>query len=227
MIDTLYHLETPEGISLHISPAGPIARSLAFGIDWAIRLLTIAVIAVPIRLIGDAGIGILMISFFLLEWFYPVAFEVLGGGQTPGKRAFGLRVVNLDGTPIGWNASLVRNLLRFADFLPALYAVGLVSVLCTENFQRLGDLAAGTLVITLDQPGRASPGQTIEGAKVSSIPLFADDERAVLAFAERSGELSEERMIELAAILEPVTAGRGAEGARELLQIANGLAGRR
>ena len=105
--------------------------------------------------------------------------------------------------------------------------MGLVSVLCTENFQRLGDLAAGTLVITLDQPGRASPGQTIEGAKVSSIPLFADDERAVLAFAERSGELSEERMIELAAILEPVTAGRGAEGARELLQIANGLAGRR
>ena len=121
MIDTTIHLETPEGIDLVISPAGPIARGLAMSIDFMIRQTASMAVLIGLSFAGQAGIGIYFILLFLSEWFYPVFFEVLGHGQTPGKRALGLRVIHRDGTPIGWSTSIVRNLLLIVDFLPLFY----------------------------------------------------------------------------------------------------------
>ena len=227
MIDTALRLETPEGIDLAISPAGPVARGLALAIDSAIRWGALLAIGLSLSFLGDTGVGIFLVMFFLTEWFYPVCFEVLYSGQTPGKRALGLRVVNADGTPVSWSASLVRNLLRVADALPVLYVGGVVSILCTDKLQRLGDLAAGTLVINVRE-ARLSSGspRRVAGASHASVPLRPEEQRAILGFAERSAEFSHERALELARLLEPLTGEARTDGAAELFRIANGLAGR-
>ncbi len=227
MIDTTYRLETPEGIDLDLGPAGPVVRGLALAIDVAIRQALALALAVGLAQAESLGSGIFLVLYFLLQWFYPVLFEVISSGQTPGKRALGLRVVNQDGTPIGWSASLLRNLLRTVDFLPFFYLAGIVSMLTTRHFQRLGDLAAGTLVIGVKKAAATSPRHDITGAHLAPVALLADEQRAILGFAERSSELSSERVIELAEILCPLTGRSGRAGADELLRIANGIAGRR
>lgn len=227
MIDTVLRLETPEGIDLSISPAGPVARGLALAIDSAIRWGALLFVGVSLSSLGGTGIGIFLLLLFLAEWFYPVFFEVLYNGQTPGKRALGLRVVNADGTPVSWSASLIRNLLRVADVLPVLYVAGVVSILCSDKLQRLGDLAAGTLVINVNAARLASGSpRRVAGASYARVPLRPDEQRAILGFAERSAELSDERALELAGLLEPLTGDPGRDGAAELFRIANGLAGR-
>ena len=84
---------------------------------------------------------------FFTYWLYGVGFEVLNNGMTPGKKMQGLQVVHDDGTPIRLPASLLRNLVLYVDLLPAAYAAGIVTMLLTNNFRRLGDLAGGTMVI--------------------------------------------------------------------------------
>lgn len=229
MIDTTYHLETPEGIDLAMSPAGPIVRGLAIALDILIRTALMMAFAAALASTGAVGSGIYLITYFVLQWFYPVIFEVLANGQTPGKRALALRVVHQDGTPIGWSASILRNLVRSVDALPLFYMTGVVSMLCNDRFQRLGDLAAGTLVIhERGREGRKqAPSAHVEGAQSLSIALRPDEQRAILSFAERTPELSESRVVELAAILQSITGQTGREGATELLRIANGLAGKR
>jgi len=97
--------------------------------------------------LGKAGWGVILIVAFFVEWLLPAWFETAWGGQTPGKRLFRLVVLNDDGTPVRWPGALTRNLLRAADFLPFLYGVGLLSMLMNRDFKRLGDLAAGTVVV--------------------------------------------------------------------------------
>jgi uncharacterized RDD family membrane protein YckC len=208
-----------------------VSRCLALLIDILIRQLAVAVAGAGLAMAGQLGVGIFLVVVFLAEWFYPVFFEVLADGQTPGKKSLGLRVVNSDGTPIGWSASVIRNLLRFADFLPLLYIAGLVSMLCSARFQRLGDLAAGTLVINVRDAapaGRAASGRApeVRGTRRSRVPLYAHEQRAILSFGERSAELSAERVEELTDLLAPLTGRRGAPGTEELHRIANGIAGR-
>jgi len=221
--------ETPEGIDLVVRPAGPVVRGLAFSIDESITWGGSAAVFGFLAFFGDAGIGVYLVLAFLTEWFYPVLFEVLRGGQTPGKSVMNLRVVNADATPIGWNASLLRNLLRVADMLPTFYALGLASMCLTERFQRLGDLAADTLVIhvTQAQTSASDPAAASHelGAVVSPVPLDAEEQRALLGYAERHAELSADRAVELADVLEPLTGETGAAGRRALLRIANGVVG--
>jgi len=102
-----------------------------------------------------ASIGMLVIVLFiigqlLLEWGYFMISERLTGGRSFGKRLVGLRVIGADGLPLTPRASLVRNLLRAVDVLPGSYVVGLVSIVASPKCQRLGDLAAGTIVVRLD-----------------------------------------------------------------------------
>ena len=92
------------------------------------------------------------IVFFLVFFGYDVLFEVRSRGRTPGKRWTGLRVVRTGGQPVTFVPSCVRNVMRLVDFLPALYAIGMLSIFVTPRNQRLGDLAAGTLVMR-DRPG--------------------------------------------------------------------------
>ena len=117
-LDNRLRIETPEGIDLWLRPAGVIPRALAFGIDLLIRgalILTLIMLLAPLRQLGE---GLLLILLFLLNWWYMVLFEVLNQGRSPGKKLLKLRVVQEDGTPIGWANSLLRNLLRFSE--PAL-----------------------------------------------------------------------------------------------------------
>jgi uncharacterized RDD family membrane protein YckC len=91
------------------------------------------------------------------EWSYFVLFEMLSGGRSLGKWVAGLRVVRDGGLPIAFRASAVRNLLRIVDYLPTGYLVGLTSIVVSPEGKRLGDLAAGTLVVRLDRPAPAPP----------------------------------------------------------------------
>ena len=104
--------------------------------------------------LGRAGWGVMLLTAFFVEWMLPAWFEAVWGGQTPGKRLFGLAVLNDDGTPVRWPGALTRNLLRAVDFLPLLYGIGLVTMLINRDFKRLGDLAAGTVVVYQAAEGR-------------------------------------------------------------------------
>ncbi|RMT80225.1 RDD family protein [Pseudomonas viridiflava] len=199
-LDTRIAIETPEGIDMILRPAGLVVRALAFGIDLAIRGLALGALFFILQVFDKFGMGLAAIALFLVNWWYMVLFEVLNQGRTPGKRASGLRVVNDDGTPIGWASSLIRNLLRFVDMLPVAYSVGAVSCLNHPQFKRLGDLAAGTLVVHTDLPVQRPTLPAVE-PYVVPVALRLDEQRALLSLAERQGELSEARTRELAAIL--------------------------
>ncbi|PHN46971.1 RDD family protein [Pseudomonas syringae] len=199
-LDTRIEIETPEGIDMLLRPAGLVSRALAFGIDFAIRAALLGVFFVLLHLFDKLGMGLAALVFFLVNWWYMVLFEVLNQGRTPGKRLLGLRVVHDDGTPIDWSSSLIRNLLRFVDMLPLGYGLGAITCLNHPLFKRLGDLAAGTLVIYSDRPV-ARP--TLPQAEPVMVPfaLRLDEQRALLGLAERQGELSSARTQELATIL--------------------------
>lgn len=194
VLDTVVTAETPEGILLELRPAGLSVRLYAFAIDWVIRVLALYVVAIVARLIGGIGVALWLILLFLLEWLYPVAFELWRSGATPGKRLFNLKVVMDDGLPVTPVASLARNLLRTADFLPMLYGAAIVSVLTRADCKRLGDLAAATLVVH-------QPRQTPKTVRVAVTPLAPvhslqpRDQAAVIALAARAPLLTGDRHI--------------------------------
>jgi uncharacterized RDD family membrane protein YckC len=227
MLDTARAIPTPEGIELNLRLAGPVSRSLAWILDLLIRSVVFFALTIPLGVLGNVGVGILLIVWFGMEWLYPTAFEVYYAGATPGKRALGLVVLHSDGTPVGLAASLTRNLLRAADFLPVLYGFGLLSMLMSRDFQRLGDIAAGTVVAFRDtgsQYGAIPRAIPLPPA----APLTADEQRAVLDFAARSPTLTEERSEELASLAGRLTGGlEGRPALERLLSIANSLIGRR
>lgn len=155
LLDTRYKVETPEGIDLILRPAGLVPRALAFSIDLLIRGALLGALFAVLALLGQFGMGLGTILLFLVTWWYMVLFEVLNQGRSPGKQMMGLRVIHDDGTPIGWAASLTRNLLRFVDILPFGYTLGILSCLNHPAFKRLGDIAAGTLVVYRDNASTA------------------------------------------------------------------------
>src|SRR5690606_30421521 len=110
-------------------PAGVVPRALAYLIDLGIRILLMLALFMLLAFLGELVTGLGLILTFVMTWWYMVLFEVLNQGRSPGKQMMGLRVVHDDGTPIGWSASLLRNLMRFADILPFAYTLGLLSCL--------------------------------------------------------------------------------------------------
>lgn len=156
-VDTRHTLETPEGIELVLRPAGLVVRALAFVIDLAVRGALLAGMILILGGLGQVGLGLGALLLFLVNGWYMVLFEVLRQGRSPGKQLMGLCVIHDDATPIGWTASLIRNLLRLVDMLPMGYCVGAFCSLHQRHFKRLGDLAAGTLVIYRDPPSLSSP----------------------------------------------------------------------
>lgn len=199
-LDTCCPVETPESIELVLHPAGLVPRALAFAVDLAVRGLILLLTFFFLGQYGELGMGLASLLFFLVTWWYMVLFEVLNQGRSPGKQLLGLQVLHDDGTPVGWAASLTRNLLRFVDLLPFGYTLGILSCLAHPAFKRLGDLAAGTLVVYRErlQPRPSLPEPP---AQPPPFALQADEQRALLAFAERQARLSAGRRRELAAIL--------------------------
>ena len=224
-LDTVREVETPEGIFLRLRLAGPVIRSLAWFLDSLIRYAFLWALLMVLSMLGLIGVAVSLILLFLLEWFYPVVFELLWDGATPGKRMLGLRVVNDNGTPVDLSASVIRNLLRAADFLPVFYTFGLLSMLLSRDFKRLGDLAAGTVVI-YREPEIKAPALPAGPATPPPQSLSGAEGGLLIAFAERSASLSEARRRELAGILAPLTAGAG-EPASQLLAQARWLLGRK
>jgi len=203
MLDTIHAVQTPEGVDLALRVAGPVPRALAWAVDASLQLGVAAAMWILFGMIGGLaglGLGLVLIAQFLVMWFYPVLFEVRAHGQTPGKRMLGLRVVQENGTPVGVAASVLRNFLLVADFLPLLYLAGLVSMIADPSFRRLGDLAAGTLVVYADPP-RVRLAVIPDVTPVPPpFPLTLEEQAAVIAFAQRADSLSAERAAELASI---------------------------
>ena len=227
MLDTAREVPTPEGIELSLRLAGPVSRALAWILDLLIRLAVITAFGIVLGVLGKFGWGLFLILWFALEWLYPTIFEVYFGGATPGKKSLGLLVLHDDGTPVQLAASFTRNLLRAIDIFPALYGIGLLSMLLNRDFKRLGDIAGGTVVVYRDPAVRHSAIPMAPPLPPAG-PLSLPEQRALLDFATRAGNLTVERAEELASLAPHLTGGQqGAKALARLMSIANYLIGRK
>jgi len=226
-LDTMRTVETPEGGRIDLRVAGLVARSRAWLVDLVIRGFVYLVAAEVLALFGKLGFGATLLIVFTLEWLYPVYFEAAWHGATPGKRVCRLAVLRDDGGPIDWGEAMIRNTLRIVDFLPFLYMAGTVCMFARRDFKRLGDVAAGTIVVYTDEP--PVPALAAEGpSEPPPVPLAIDEQRAVIGFTLREPRLTRERALELAQVARPLTAGLGAEAARtRLVAIGRFLMGHR
>jgi len=223
---TLTHIiEAPEGIELDYQIASPVVRAQAWLYDVLIRAAIYLVFGIALGMGGGFTMGIYLIIIFLLEWFYPVFFEVLKYGATPGKRAVGIRVINIDGTPVNWPNSMLRNLLRTIDFMPLLNGLGLLTCLLNSKMQRLGDLAAGTLVVYSAKTNKNEPIDYPAPVATPPLPLRLEEQQAILDYAARLPNWSEARQLELAGILEEVTQSPQREGQERLIGYAKWIQG--
>jgi uncharacterized RDD family membrane protein YckC len=141
-------IATPEGVELDLVLAGLGSRFIARIVDSLVQAGIVLAFFVVLALIHSGWVlAVVFIVIFLTMFAYDIPFEVYASGRTPGKRAAGLRVVRGGGQPVGFVASLVRNVLRLVDYLPAGYLVGAITIVFSEKNQRVGDLAAGTIVV--------------------------------------------------------------------------------
>jgi len=205
------------------------ARFYAFALDWVIRLAVLYAVAIVAALMAGLGAALMLILLFVLEWFYPVIFELTLSGATPGKRVFGLKVVMDNGLPITPAASITRNLLRTADFLPFLYGFAIVSMLTRRDCKRLGDIAAATMVV---HEARAVPRIVLTAIVpvVPVRPLTPENEAAIVALAARANRMTAERLDELAALAASVSGDAGRSGpdvTRRVLGVAQWVLGQR
>ncbi len=203
VLDTTLRAETPEGIVIELHPAGLPARCYAFALDWGIRLVVISLLSPLMGMMGGVGRGLLLTVYFLLEWFYPVAFELSRWGATPGKRMFGLRTVMDNGLPMTPAASLTRNLLRVIDFMPVLFGAGILCMLWRRDCKRIGDIVAATLVVYQSRPFARSVLENIPAVPPART-LSLSEQKALLALAARAPRLTQARVDELAAAAAPV-----------------------
>jgi uncharacterized RDD family membrane protein YckC len=203
-------IDTPEGVPIELTLAGVGSRFSAALVDYVIQFLILAALALVLGYGAGVGPGesalagaFWAVGFFALFWGYDVAFEVLNSGRTPGKALNGLRVVRESGAPVTFSTSAVRNVLRLVDILPGTYLVGMTSIVVTRRNQRLGDLAAGTLVVReskkLPPEVRISPSVQVPAWDTSAIAPQELD--AVAAFLARRDELAAGARLQIAAEL--------------------------
>lgn len=151
-------IDTPEQVALDFSLASIGSRFLAIAVDTLIQTAaTIVLVLLGVGLVAAFGLtfaganpwilAVLFFLYFVVYQAYFAIFEAMWNGQTPGKRVVGLRVISVTGRPISPFEAILRNVVRIADQLPGIYAIGIVFVFFTERNQRLGDLAAGTVVV--------------------------------------------------------------------------------
>lgn len=147
-LDSVIRIVTPENIAFEYRLAGPFRRSVAYLIDAVIVISVVAAVLIIALLLlrSSSSIGVFLIAYFLLKWGYGGVFETYWNGQTPGKRMMKIRVVSTDGLPINGQQAVLRNFLRVADSF-YYFLVGALAFLLSRRFQRLGDLAAGTMVV--------------------------------------------------------------------------------
>ncbi|MEM9367384.1 MAG: RDD family protein [Planctomycetota bacterium] len=230
-LDTRIGVITPENIAFDYQLAGPVRRLPAFLIDLFTRwMIIVALVIVLVFVIGLVQWGTLgpfavaagMISYFLISWFYGAGLETFFNGRTVGKWVCGIRVIDVDGCPITGRRAVIRNLLRIADLAPmaALSSVdenippmfmiptGMCGLLCmigTRRMQRLGDLAAGTMVI-IDERSWRLPTAKIDDSRVAPLSTYIPPDyrvsrsmaRTLATYAERRHYLTQSRRHEIA-----------------------------
>lgn len=146
-------IRTPEGVVFAQTLAGPVTRFLAWLIDFLCMAFVIIALNFAVAFLSivspDFAQALGLIFYFAISVGYAMAFEWMWRGQTIGKRVLRLRVVDADGLRLQFSQVAIRNLLRVVDLLPGLYVVGGLATLFSRKAQRLGDLAANTVVIRL------------------------------------------------------------------------------
>ncbi len=150
-------IRTPEGVLFTIPLASPVLRLLALCIDVVAVIGTLAVLRTVLAVLALVSAEFLMavevLIGFSVSLGYPIAMEAFWRGQTLGKRVLGIRVIDEHGGRLSFIQVVIRNLLRAVDVLPLLYFLGGVFTMTTRHAQRLGDLAAGTVVIKIEHAG--------------------------------------------------------------------------
>jgi uncharacterized RDD family membrane protein YckC len=169
-LDDQITLSTPEGVTLQVTLAGVGSRFIAGTVDLVLQIALVLVLVLVASAGGSGGVLriVLVLGSFAIWFFYPVAFELLAAGRTPGKRFTHLRVIRDSGAPIDLAASAIRNLMRVLDGPLLLYLPSLISVAVTARNQRPGDLAAGTVVIR-EPAGRDVATPPTPGAEAAQL----------------------------------------------------------
>lgn len=202
-------IETPEAVSFGYDVAGIGSRFMAALVDTLlIGLIQAIVLGLSIAALSSAQLGpwiaaALGLVAFALLWGYYLLFEMIWNGQSPGKRWVGLRVIKDSGAPISFVDSAIRNLVRLVDFLPAYYGIGVIVMFLNDQARRLGDLAAGTLVVrerkdlTLDDLVSSTRLPPVPGSVDAAVApdldvsrLDAGDYDLLVRFLERRGGLA-------------------------------------
>lgn len=208
-------IATPEGLNMHLRLAGVGSRAMAVMIDQIIQtLVSLALILGAIIAGSTYGFAILAVLLFVVQIGYYIAFEALDSGRTPGKRLAGIRVVAADGRAATFTAIVIRNLIRVVDFLPGAYLVGIVTTLASDRSQRLGDMAAGTVVVhqrtgaggTSASTSASAPGAAyqisscwpVDGDGWDVSAVTANDASVVRSFLGRRATLNEQARHRLA-----------------------------
>ncbi|MGH2705090.1 MAG: RDD family protein [Actinomycetota bacterium] len=215
---------TPEAVALRLDVAGLGTRMIAALIDMLIQTGVLAVTGLLFLGAGSAPgmpgrvlfVAYLVLAFVILWGYFPI-FEGLWRGRTPGKRSQGLRVVGLDGQPATLGAVLVRNLVRLVDFLPAFYSVGFVTVLANRRSQRLGDIAAGTLVVRerrlpAPRPLASAGHEPADDIGLDASALTPRDYEMVRSFLDRREGLAPSARDEVARTLASALRSRVSDG---------------
>jgi uncharacterized RDD family membrane protein YckC len=225
--DTLQSVELADGVEIQLRVAGPAVRSMAYMIDLLIRIgidigVAIAAFTLLPGVIGEEmTTGLMLLFMFFMEWFYNVIFEAGAKGATPGQRSMKLRVMSVTGGPVSLAQAVMRNFLRVVDFMPGLYLTGIVCMLFTKRFQRLGDLVANTVMTYAEVPPVPTPNVEIRAERRAPAQVLTREEQAaLLQFLERAPLWADERRIELAALAQPLTQAVGVEGLRRLCGMA-------
>ncbi|MCU1460814.1 MAG: hypothetical protein JWO37_889 [Acidimicrobiales bacterium] len=192
---------TPEAVPLELEPAGLPSRILARLIDGVIQAAVLTALLIAYAAVGNfpggVTVALVFLMFFLLLFAYPVALETLWRGRTVGKSALGLRVVTVEGGPVRFRHAAIRAVLALFEIYALSGAIAIVTVLFSKRNQRLGDMAAGTLVLRERSGLRAPvsvmfgspPGLEAYTASVDTAAMTADDYAAVRAFLMRAPSL--------------------------------------
>lgn len=197
-------IETPEQVDLEFTLASVGSRFLALALDSLIQAAAIAaviLIAVAVSFASgvawSSGVGpwisaAVVLTFFVLYYGYFAAFEAAWSGQTPGKRIIGLRVLATTGRPVSPYEAILRNVVRIADQMPGIYGIGILFVLVTDRNQRLGDLAAGTVVVH-ERPIEAHDSEEVgraARARHGAHRLVPEEAAVIETFLRRRSELT-------------------------------------
>jgi uncharacterized RDD family membrane protein YckC len=175
-------IETPELVAIEMPLAGIGSRFIALLVDYlllgagALALFFLSIIILPAieafsRISGQWAVAIVIFIIFLVNWGYFTLFEAFWNGRTPGKRVAKIRVIQRSGRAISLFESMARNLVRYVDQIPFFYVVGVVTMFATKQHQRLGDLAAGTLVVRDRESETPLWGEA--GSRTITAPTFA------------------------------------------------------